>query len=175
MRYIDVILPLPLDGTFTYSIADALAPKVLPGIRVLVPLGRSKTYTAMALRIHDDKPDFETKEIIGIMDDTPVLLQRQLRLWQWIADYYMAPLGDVYKAALPAGLKAEDGYRPKTERCVRLPENLRNENAMQLAMGMLCSPPTSRSPTGTPSAAAPPSSPWQKWPTTSCRTPATPT
>ena len=137
MRYIDVILPLPLDGTFTYSIADTLAPKVLPGIRVLVPLGRSKTYTAMALRIHDDKPDFETKEIIGIMDDTPVLLERQLKLWQWIADYYMAPLGDVYKAALPAGLKAEDGYRPKTERCVRLPENLRNENAMQLAMGML--------------------------------------
>ena len=136
MRYIDVILPLPLDGTFTYSIADTLAPKVLPGIRVLVPLGRSKTYTAMALRIHDDKPDFETKEIIGIMDDTPVLLERQLKLWQWIADYYMAPLGDVYKAALPAGLKAEDGYRPKTERCVRLPENLRNENAMQLAMGM---------------------------------------
>ena len=137
MRYVDVILPLPLDGTFTYSIADALAPKVMPGVRVLVPLGRSKTYTAMATRIHDDKPDFDTKEIIGIMDEAPVLIEQQLRLWQWIADYYMAPLGDVYKAALPAGLKAEDGYRPKTERCVRLPENLRNENAINTAKSLL--------------------------------------
>ncbi len=137
MRYVDVILPLPLDGTFTYSVADALAPKVSPGMRLLVPFGRSKTYTAMAVRIHDDKPGFDTKDITGIMDDTPVLPERQLRLWQWIADYYMSPLGDVYKAALPSGMKAEDGYRPKTERCVRLPENLRDGNAIRQAMGML--------------------------------------
>ncbi len=137
MRYVDVILPLPLDNTFTYSVADALAPKLSPGMRVLVPVGRSKTYTAMALRVHDDKPAFDTRDILGIMDDTPVLLERQLRLWQWIADYYMAPLGDVYKAALPAGLKAKDGYRPKTERYVKLPENLRSENAIVLAKSML--------------------------------------
>jgi primosomal protein N' (replication factor Y) (superfamily II helicase) len=137
MRYVDVILPLPLDSTFTYGVGDALAPKLVPGMRVLVPVGRSKTYTAMALRVHDDKPAFDTRDILGIMDDTPVLLERQLRLWQWIADYYMAPLGDVYKAALPAGLKAEDGYRPKTERCVKLPESLRNENAIVLAKSML--------------------------------------
>ena len=137
MRYVDVILPLPLDTTFTYGVSDTLAPKLVPGMRVLVTVGRSKTYTAMALRVHDSKPAFDTKDILGIMDDTPVLLERQLRLWQWIADYYMSPLGDVYKAALPAGLKAEDGYRPKTERYVKLPENLRNENAIVLAKSML--------------------------------------
>ena len=137
MRYVDVILPLPLDGLFTYAVGDLLVPQVRFGVRVLVPLGKSKKYTALAVRVHDDKPDFDVKEIITVIDAEPVLLERQYELWQWISSYYMSAIGDVFKAALPAGLKAEDGYRPKTERCVALPENLRNETAINLAKGIL--------------------------------------
>ena len=137
MLYVDVILPLPLEGTFTYSLPDTLAPQVRMGVRVVVPLGRSKTYTAMAVRTHGDKPEFDTRDIIQVVDDSPVLPERQLRLWQWISTYYMCALGDVFKAALPAGLKAEDGYRPKTVRCVTLPANLRTEHSLHIAMTAL--------------------------------------
>lgn len=137
MLYVEVILPLPLEGTFTYSVPDTLAPQVRMGVRVVVPLGRSKTYTAMAVRTHNDKPEFDTRDIIQVVDDSPVLPERQLRLWQWISTYYMCALGDVFKAALPAGLKAEDGYRPKTVRCVTLPANLRTEHSLHIAMTAL--------------------------------------
>ena len=137
MLYVEVILPLPLDGTFTYSVPDTLAPQVCMGVRVVVPLGRSKTYTAMAVSTHNDKPEFDTRDIIQVVDDSPVLPERQLRLWQWISTYYMCALGDVFKAALPAGLKAEDGYRPKTVRCVTLPANLRTEHSLHIAMTAL--------------------------------------
>ena len=137
MLYVDVILPLPLEGTFTYSVPDTLAPQVRMGVRVVVPLGRSKTYTAMAVRTHGDKPEFDTRDIIQVVDASPVLPERQLRLWQWISTYYMCALGDVFKAALPAGLKAEDGYRPKTVRCVTLPANLRTEHSLHIAMTAL--------------------------------------
>lgn len=137
MLYVEVILPLPLDGTFTYSVPDTLAPQVRMGVRVVVPLGRSKTYTAMAVRTHNDKPEFDTRDILQVVDDSPVLPERQLRLWQWISTYYMCALGDVFKAALPAGLKAEDGYRPKTVRCVTLPSNLRTEHSLHIAMTAL--------------------------------------
>lgn len=137
MLYVEVILPLPLDGTFTYSVPDTLAPQVRMGVRVVVPLGRSKTYTAMAVSTHNDQPEFDTRDIIQVVDDSPVLPERQLRLWQWISTYYMCALGDVFKAALPAGLKAEDGYRPKTVRCVTLPSNLRTEHSLHIAMTAL--------------------------------------
>jgi len=137
MLYVEVILPLPLDGTFTYSVPDTLAPQVRMGVRVVVPLGRSKTYTAMAVGTHNDKPEFDTRDILQVVDDSPVLPERQLRLWQWISTYYMCALGDVFKAALPAGLKAEDGYRPKTVRCVTLPANLRTEHSLHIAMTAL--------------------------------------
>ena len=137
MLYVEVILPLPLDGTFTYSVPDTLAPQVRMGVRVVVPLGRSKTYTAMAVSTHNDKPEFDTRDILQVVDDSPVLPERQLRLWQWISTYYMCALGDVFKAALPAGLKAEDGYRPKTVRCVTLPANLRTEHSLHIAMTAL--------------------------------------
>lgn len=137
MKYVDVILPLPLDGTFTYAVQDKMAEKLTEGMRVLVPLGRSKTYTAITLRLHDHKPDFDVKEIKAISDDQPVLLPEQLRLWNWISDYYMAPLGDVFTAALPAGLKAEEGFKPKTELYVGLTPEYRNEQALHIALNML--------------------------------------
>ena len=137
MHYVDVILPLPLEGTFTYSLPEAMADKVCLGVRVLVPLGKSKTYTAMAVRVHEDAPEFKTRDILQVIDTEPVMLERQMRLWQWIATYYMSALGDVFKAALPAGLKAEENYRPKTVRCVTLPANLRSEQSLHLVISIL--------------------------------------
>lgn len=137
MHYVDVILPLPLEGTFTYSVPEPMVAQVRMGVRVLVPLGRSKTYTAMAVRLHSEKPEFETRPIIQVIDAEPVLIEQQLRLWQWISTYYMSPIGDVFKAALPAGLKAEENYRPKTVRCVTLPTNLRSEQSLHMALTIL--------------------------------------
>lgn len=111
--------------------------QVRMGVRVLVPLGRSKTYTAMAVRLHSEKPEFETRPIIQVIDAEPVLIEQQVRLWQWISTYYMSPIGDVFKAALPAGLKAEENYRPKTVRCVTLPANLRSEQSLHMALTIL--------------------------------------
>jgi primosomal protein N' (replication factor Y) len=111
--------------------------QVRMGVRVLVPLGRSKTYTAMAVRLYSEKPEFETRPIIQVIDAEPVLIEQQLRLWQWISTYYMSPIGDVFKAALPAGLKAEENYRPKTVRCVTLPANLRSEQSLHMALTIL--------------------------------------
>lgn len=111
--------------------------QVRMGVRVLVPLGRSKTYTVMAVRLHSEKPEFETRPIIQVIDAEPVLIEQQLHLWQWISTYYMSPIGDVFKAALPAGLKAEENYRPKTVRCVTLPANLRSEQSLHMALTIL--------------------------------------
>ena len=137
MHYVDVILPLPLEGTFTYSVPEPMVAQVRMGVRVLVPLGRSKTYTAMAVRLHSEKPEFEIRPIIQVIDAEPVLIEQQLHLWQWISTYYMSPIGDVFKAALPAGLKAEENYRPKTVRCVTLPANLRSEQSLHMALTIL--------------------------------------
>ena len=115
--FVDVILPLPLDGVFTYSVPQPWGEQVKIGIRVLVPFGRSKTYVGIVAKTHKGPlPDgFQIKDILQVMEPEPILLDSQLRLWQWIADYYMSPIGEVYKAALPSGLKAEDGYKPKME------------------------------------------------------------
>lgn len=140
MQYVDVILPLPLQDYFTYAVDDSLAASIVMGMRVLVPFGKGKTYAAMVVKLHADKPDLpenKIREILALLDDAPVLLPSQLRLWRWIADYYMSPLGDVMNAALPAGLKAEVGYKPKTEACVCLGEKFANVEAQKVAVEML--------------------------------------
>lgn len=137
MDYADIILPLPLEGVFTYSVPDGMTAAVMPGMRVVVPFGRSKKYIGVVLRTHGEKPSFDVKDILSLPDPHPIVTGLQLRLWQWIADYYMSPLGDVFKAALPGGLKDEDGYRPKTERCVTLPEKMRSGQSLHVALNML--------------------------------------
>lgn len=137
MVYADIILPLPLEGVFTYSVPDGMTAAVMPGMRVVVPFGRSKKYIGVVLRTHGEKPSFDVKDILSLPDPHPIVTGLQLRLWQWIADYYMSPLGDVFKAALPGGLKDEDGYRPKTERCVTLPEKMRSGQSLHVALNML--------------------------------------
>ena len=138
MKYADVILPLPLSGTFTYAIPENLAAATAEGMRVVVPFGAKKTYVGVVSRLHDEQPEgYKVKPLLQVMDSAPILLPAQLRLWQWIADYYMSPVGEVYKAALPAGLKAEEGYRPRTETFIRLTPKFRNEQALHIALDML--------------------------------------
>ena len=136
--FVNVILPLPLDGVFTYSVPQSLEEQVKMGVRVLVPLGRNKTYVGIISEIHDKKPEgYQIKDILQVLDSYPILFDTQLRLWQWIADYYLSPIGEVYKAALPAGLKAEDGYRPRTETYIDLSPKFRNEATLHVALNML--------------------------------------
>ena len=137
MKYVDVILPLPLDGTFTYSVPDGMEGNVVPGVRLLVPLGKSKKYIAMATRLHDDKPAFSCKPVEAVLDNTPSLLPQQMRLWQWIGYYYMAPLGDVYNAAMPGGLKSTEKFKPKMELYVELASTYRSEQALNVALNLV--------------------------------------
>lgn len=149
MTYANIILPLPLDGYFTYSVPDALASRVQNGMRVTVPFGKSKTYVGIVAEYPVDvpKPVEEVaqqgkkkivyKNIAEVLDDTPILLPQQLRLWKWIADYYMSPIGDVYKAALPSGLKVEDGFRPRTELFIRLADKYRDEQTLTLLISSM--------------------------------------
>ena len=136
LTYADIILPVPLYGTFTYSLPAGVA--VAVGMRVLVPFGRGKTYIGIVSRLHDDAPTgYEVKAIIKVADAQPLVNDLQLRLWWWIGDYYLSPIGEVLKAALPAGLKAEDGYKPRTETYIRLTEQYRNMTALHIALNVL--------------------------------------
>ena len=123
---------------FTYSVPSSLEEQVQRGVRVLVPLGRNKTYVGIVSEKHHRAPEgYQTKDILQVLDVTPILFDSQLRLWHWIADYYMSPIGEVYKAALPSGLKAEDGFRPKTETYITLTPQFRNEQTLHVALNML--------------------------------------
>ncbi|MBR0524803.1 MAG: primosomal protein N' [Prevotella sp.] len=137
MRFVDVILPLPLEGMFTYAVPDSLADEVRKGVRLLVPLGKSKRYVAIAVDIHERKPAFAVKPILEVLDDQPMVTEKQLSLWKWISDYYLSPIGEVLNAALPSGLKNVGAYKPKTEQYVGLPENFQQPQALHIAMDML--------------------------------------
>lgn len=138
MTYADIILPLPLDGLFTYSIPAALEKRTVQGVRVLVPFGKSKRYIGIVAKVHSNKPEgYAVKDIALVMDDKPMVTERQYRLWQWIADYYMSSIGDVFKAAMPAGLKSVDGFRAKKELFVSLAPAFRSEQSVRLAFDML--------------------------------------
>lgn len=106
--FAEVILPLPIYSTFTYSIPADLSGDVGVGSRVLVQFGRRKFYTGIVASLHDDRPEgYEVKDISALLDSTPVIRYPQLRLWEWMASYYLCSPGEVYKAAIPTGLKPE--------------------------------------------------------------------
>lgn len=108
VRFAEVILPLPLFSSFTYSIAECDSAKVKVGSRVIVPFGRKKFYTGIVSALTPVAPAVgEIKEIMQVLDDEPVVRHPQLRLWKWISEYYLCAIGDVYKAGVPAGLKIE--------------------------------------------------------------------
>lgn len=107
-EFAEVILPLPLYSTFTYSIPDDLRGKLQTGSRVLVQFGRKKFYTGIVSGTTSQKPgDFEIKPIMALLDEAPIIRYPQLKFWQWISDYYLCSIGEVYKAAVPTGLKPE--------------------------------------------------------------------
>ena len=134
--YADVILPVPLQGLFTYTVPEGMT--VSEGMRVLVGFGRSKTYIGLVARVHHVKPQgYEVKPIQQQIDQQPMVTPQQLQLWHWISDYYLSPIGEVYKTALPSGLKAEDGYKPKTETYIRLTEQYRHVAALHIALNVL--------------------------------------
>ena len=134
--YADVILPVPLQGLFTYTVPEGMT--VGEGMRVLVGFGRSKTYIGLVARVHHVKPQgYEVKPIQQQIDQQPMVTPQQLQLWHWISDYYLSPIGEVYKTALPSGLKAEDGYKPKTETYIRLTEQYRHVAALHIALNVL--------------------------------------
>ena len=141
MLYVDVLLPLPLEGLFTYAVPKEIEAQVRFGMRLVVPLGRSKTYVALAIKVHEEKPSFNVKSVLEVMDDEPVLTESQFKLWKWIADYYMSPLGEVYNAAMPLGLKQRDGFKPKMETYITLTPTYRNEQALHIALDQLARSP----------------------------------
>lgn len=108
MFFVEVILPLALDKTFTYQITEAEFHFIQPGMRIAVPFGKTKIYTALALEVHTHKPlHYEAKEIHEIIDQTPVVNNRQIKHWFWIAHYYMCSIGEVYRTAVPSVLLLE--------------------------------------------------------------------
>lgn len=138
MNYADVILPLPLDGMFTYSIPTHMQESMQVGMRVRVPFGKSKTYIAIVAHLHNERPSsYQVKDILELIDQQPVLLPQQLKQWQWISNYYMSPIGEVYKAALPGGMKAEDGYKARTELYITLAPPFQSEQGRHIALEML--------------------------------------
>lgn len=118
--YCEVILPLPLQGTFTYLIAPDDRDRVLPGSRVVVSFGKKKIYTGIVLEIHNRKPEeYRPKELLDVLDDKPIVNEQQLKFFQWMSRYYMCSLGEVINAALPAALKLSSesfvGINPEIE------------------------------------------------------------
>jgi primosomal protein N' (replication factor Y) (superfamily II helicase) len=106
--YTEVILPLALPKLYTYSIPSELAESITPGIRVIVQFGKKKLYSAIIHSIHNNAPqDYQTKDILQVIDSEPIISPLQIKFWEWMSAYYMCTLGEVMKAALPSGLKLE--------------------------------------------------------------------
>jgi primosomal protein N' (replication factor Y) len=111
-KYVDVILPLPLGNTFTYSVPDEWADMARIGMRVVVQFGKKKMYTGVIHLVHTVPPTvYKAKDIICLLDNEPILRRPQMKFWEWISSYYQAYLGDVYQAAVPAGLKLQSETR----------------------------------------------------------------
>lgn len=106
--FVDVILPIPLEKHFTYALNAEEAQVLSPGMRVGVPFGKSKVYTALVYRVHNDPPQvYEAKPIHKILDDEPIVTPFQLKHWHWIAEYYMCTVGEVFRSAVPGAFLLE--------------------------------------------------------------------
>ena len=108
-KFADIIVPLPLAQTYTYSIPKEMENQIAVGMRVIVHFGVSKFYTGIVAKIHSNHPTYDKiKPISAVIDDKPILLPSQLQLWSFVSQYYQSALGDIYKTALPSGLKIEN-------------------------------------------------------------------
>ncbi len=147
MHFAELILPLPLPGRFTYSVPPGLEGRLQTGMAAIVPFGKNKYHTGIVRRLTGTPPEgIEIKPIAALADGQPLVTEGQLRLWEWMATYYLCTVGEVMKAALPSGLRPEgnrkDGlkrqYRPHCEPFVRLnPELLQGERKLHEALESL--------------------------------------
>src|SRR5665648_678165 len=118
--FADIILPLAVRGRFTYSIPDSIMRSVYPGVRVIVQFGGKNLYSGIVCNIHNNQPDIKyVKPIIKILDSVPAVREIQLKLWQWISEYYLCSEGEVMKAAIPSAVSL-DNYKPKLETFIEL-------------------------------------------------------
>lgn len=107
-KFANVILPLPISGSFTYSVPSIYEDEIEVGSRVLVQFGKKNYYTGIVELVHNNQPSgYEVKEIMMVLDAKPIVRHPQLKLWNWLAEYYLCSVGEVYKAAVPSGLKVE--------------------------------------------------------------------
>ena len=135
--FADVILPLPFDYRFTYQVPAAFQMRIKTGIRVIVQFGQRKFFSALVYKLHQERPvgDFEIKDIEAILDDEPIIGEKQIQLWEWISSYYCCTLGEVFKAALPSGLKLESQTKISLNPDAIFPEGLNDkENAVVLLL-----------------------------------------
>lgn len=125
--YAEIIVPLPLYGTYTYSIPTEYKDIIQIGSRVVVQFGKKKYYTGIVSRIHTEAPEYEVKPIQSVLDPMPIIKYPQLKLWNWISEYYLCTLGEVYKAAVPTGLK------PESETFVTLNDDFESPDGVKLS------------------------------------------
>lgn len=124
--FAEIILPLPLYATYTYEIPPEYESVIQVGSRVLVQFGKKKYYTGIVERIHALRPDYEIKPISSVLDSRPVVRYPQMKLWNWISEYYLCSVGEVYKAAVPTGLK------PESETIITLNEDFEAPDGVKL-------------------------------------------
>jgi primosomal protein N' (replication factor Y) (superfamily II helicase) len=118
--FADIILPLAVRGRFTYRIPDNLAGKVIHGALVTVPFGGRTLYTGVVTRVHDKSPDIKNiKSVISVAESNALINESQLKLWQWISEYYLCSEGEVMKAALPSEISLNN-FKPRLETVVML-------------------------------------------------------
>ena len=142
MKYAEVILPLPLENTYTYGIPDEIEPFVRNYCLVTAPLGKNRSYVAIVKEIFDHPPDplIEYKALSAIITSTPVIYPLQMHFWEWIASYYLCKTGEVYKAAMPPGLISNENTKrviPKKETCIRLTAVCNDEEVLNALLGSL--------------------------------------
>ncbi|WP_343640324.1 primosomal protein N' [Chryseobacterium sp.] len=108
MQYAQIVLPLNLKGSFTYKVPQEMMSEIQPGMRVLVPFGGKKIYTGIVFELHDNAPEnFVAKEVISMLDDQPILPHEQIDFWNWLSEYYLCSLGEIYRFSFPSSLKLE--------------------------------------------------------------------
>lgn len=128
--FAEIILPLPLYGTFTYAVGEDIADRIQSGSRVLVQFGKKKYYTGIVERVHNEAPSYEVKQIMALLDERPIVRYPQLKFWNWISEYYLCSPGEVFKAAVPTGLK------PESETFVTLNEDYEPQPGFKLTERM---------------------------------------
>lgn len=135
--YAEIILPLPVWGTFTYGVPAEMEDLLQTGSRVMVQFGRKKYYTGIVSHIHNDPPEYAVKEIAAISDAAPVIRYPQLNLWRWISEYYLCTIGEVMKAAVPSGLKPESETFVSLNEDFDMPEDMTISDKQATIMSLL--------------------------------------